>query len=203
MHCPYSAGKDRVYIEDKSGAAAKRGTSIHRNAEKVSKGGVSKLGSKNLNIVKDYLSFLDELYHGPTPRLEFTAHAKSVHDEAFGTFDYVDYYMQILTIVDLKTGVEVVPAFQNEQLMFGAVAVEDELGITASEYRLYIWQNGQSRVWIPEQDEIASARSKMREAAGNADCSLPVLGPWCHRCKVKECPAEKKIADDMKGLVNW
>lgn len=202
MYCPYSARSEFQY-QDKGGPAAKRGTDMHAAAEDLWHGRESKLAEADLKTVAEYVSFLRDLVHGPEPKLEFKAHAPSIHEEAFGTIDYVDYYNGILTIVDFKTGNTPVEAMDNKQLLYYAVACEDTLDIKPNEYRFYIWQNGEARVWMPLPEDVVTARFSMRNAAGLCDVAEPFMGEWCDFCKVKECPAKKKAAEAVKGLVNW
>ena len=202
MHCPYSA-RPEFQIADEGGSAAKRGTAMHAAAEDLWHGRESKLAAADLKTVAEYVAFLRDLLRGPDCKLEFKAHAPSIHDEAFGTIDYVDYHLGVLTIVDLKTGKGVVDAEDNKQLLFYAIAVEDTLNIKPNEYRFYIWQNGEARLWMPDPEIVVGARFAMRDAATRCDFAEPVMGDWCEWCKVKSCPAKNKIAETMKGLVNW
>jgi hypothetical protein len=202
MYCPYSARKE-FQIPDKGGPAAKRGTAMHEAAEHIWQGRESKIASADLKTVTEYVAFLRDLFHGPDCKLEFKAHAPSIHEEAFGTIDYVDYHHGILTIVDFKTGTTPVEAVDNKQLLYYAVAVEDTLDIKPNEYRFYIWQNGTVRLWIPDAEVVVGARFVMRDAATRCEISEPVMGDWCDWCKVKNCPAKAAVAEATKGLVNW
>lgn len=202
MHCPYSA-RPEFQTRDESGPAAKRGTAMHAAAEDLWHGRQSKIAEIDLRVVAQYVAFLRDLMHGPDCKLEFKAHAPSIHEEAFGTIDYVDYHCGVLTIVDLKTGKTPVEAIDNKQLLFYAIAVEDTLNIKPNEYRFYIWQNGEVRLWIPDIEVVVATRFAMRDAADRCEVSEPVMGDWCEWCRVKECPAKKQAAEAMKGLVNW
>ena len=202
MHCPYSA-RAEFQIADKGGPAAKRGTAMHKAAEIMWVGNEPKLMDADLKTVAAYVAFLRDLVRSKDCKMEFKVHAPSIHEEAFGTIDYVDYYHGILTIVDFKTGNTPVEAVDNKQLLYYAVACEDTLDIKPNEYRFYIWQNGTVRLWFPDAAEVANARFVMREAAARAEIAEPVMGDWCEWCKVKSCPAKAQAAEAMKGLVNW
>lgn len=202
MNCPYSA-RAEFQREDKGGPAAKRGTDIHNAAEDLWHGRASKLADVDLRTAAEYVAFLRDLVHGPDPKLEFKVSAPSIHDEAFGTIDYVDYHNGILTIVDLKTGKSRVEARDNKQLLYYAIATEDTLDIKPNEYRFYIFQNGEARVWIPDPVIVVEARFAMRDAAARCEVADPVVGEWCQYCKVTECPAKQAVADSMKCLTSW
>lgn len=201
MQCPYSARKENQTV-DQGGPAAERGNRLHAAAEVLFNDGSVALPAEDLRLVAEYVTFLKSML-AHTMHVELKVRGSSIHEEAFGTADFVGWDSELLTVVDLKTGRCVVDAADNMQLAYYAICCEDTLGISPEMYKLIIWQNREVRVWMPTKEYIRKVRDEMRSAAARADSTEPVLGSWCDFCKVKNCPAKTAVADRMKGLVNW
>jgi hypothetical protein len=201
-HCPASAHLPQ--IEGKTGAAGVEGDRLHKLAECLLRDRGFKAKPSDVALVQQYVTYCNTIVAADT-YVEHRVYLPSVHSEAFGTMDFIawDSKSKILWVVDLKTGKHRVDAANNDQLLFGAVGVEDTLDIKPNEYRLVIHQHGVADIWTPDAAEVANARFEMATAAASAETSEPVVGDWCHWCKVQECPAKAAAKKAAESLVNW
>ena len=234
LKCPGSVGlvEAGVVMEDGTTAPivdttddtfSAPGTRAHELAERVLKGegeaweylAPPEVDREMVDAVTEYAECIRS-YHGKRPgRVEHSFHCPTIHEQFFGTADFVYVKGKRIDVWDFKYGAGVVvDADHNEQLMYYACGVLESLHLWAEvdtvtvhifQPRAYHW-NGPHRHWTCTTDELArwmlgTLIPGMAEALGSNETHA---GMHCRFCPVRfhKCPALMKVVDELEPLVN-
>lgn len=139
--------------------------------------------------------------------VEHRVAAKSLHEQAFGTSDfmYYDSETNTLYIFDFKYGHKALPIFRNKQLIGYAQAACETWGLTDLKPRLSLnlfmprCYDGQGplRTWNTSYDDIQYDVGMLRMACQQYEEGSTKVnsGPWCYKCPAGyKCPAIREAA---------
>ena len=208
--------------------AAAAGTAFHDLCEKVMSSSEPPEGDYDAEMLaysSKYHDFVIDLCkkrtkeHGgarPTLAVEKKFNLKSVHEDAFGTNDLALYYdFGTLDIVDIKYGYMHVEVEENQQLMYYALGIIEELDIDPTEVVLHIWQprdgsDHAHREWRCPTKTLRKYHKQLKERVKfiESNPEQAEIGKHCFFCNKVECnvfqeAVEKELAlkfDDIEPI---